>query len=141
MIVELRRITYEPRYGDRADASVLVRRAELGERKELRSFVEREFGDRWARATDDAMKNDPPTAFIAVDSGEVIGFAFYDAAFRGYLGPMGVREDRRGRDVGGRLLIAVLKDMGRAGYAYAVIGDVGPIEFYEKVAGAVAIPR
>ncbi len=30
--------------------------------------------------------------------------------------------------------------MAALGYAYAVIGGVGPAEFYEKVCGAFAIP-
>ena len=47
---------------------------------------------------------------------------------------MGVREADRGGGIGARLLIAALKDMAVKGYAYAVIGDGGPIDFARRSA-------
>jgi hypothetical protein len=35
--------------------------------------------------------------------------------------------------------LACLEDMRQAGYGYAIIGGVGPAEFYAKTVGAVAI--
>ena len=86
-----------------------------------------------------AYERDPASAFIARRANEIIGFAFYDISFLGYFGAMGVREADRGAGIGARLLVAALSDMALNGYAYAVIGDVGPIDFYKKVCGAIAI--
>jgi hypothetical protein len=37
------------------------------------------------------------------------------------------------------LLLAVLHAQREKGYAYAIIGDIGPAEFYARTVGAVAI--
>ncbi len=37
-------------------------------------------------------------------------------------------------------MLACLLDMKLTGYGYAIIGGIGPTEFYRKVAGAVEIP-
>ena len=49
-------------------------------------------------------------------------------------------ESLRGRGIGKGLLLASLEAMRQEGYGYAVIGGVGPKDFYAKVAGAVEIP-
>ena len=56
-----------------------------------------------------------------------------------YLGPMGVDEKMRGRQVGKALCLVALQAMAAKGYAYAIIGWVGPEEFYAKTAGATVI--
>ena len=48
-------------------------------------------------------------------------------------------ETQRGRGIGKALLLAALNAMRESGYAYAIIGGVGPAEFYEKAVGAVLI--
>lgn len=45
----------------------------------------------------------------------------------------------RGLGVGRALLIGTLKNMEASGYAYAIIGGVGPAKFYEACCGAVLI--
>jgi len=52
----------------------------------------------------------------------------------------GVDEAARGTGVGAALLVACLHAMAARGYFYAVIGGVGPAEFYAKTVGAVEIP-
>ena len=47
----------------------------------------------------------------------------------------------RGQGVGEALLFATLRGMREAGYAYAVIGDPGPVEFYQKRLDAMLIPK
>ena len=64
----------------------------------------------------------------------------YECTRRGFFGPAGVREDLRGQGLGAALLLRCLHSMREMGYAYAVIGGVGPAEFYEKVCGAFVIP-
>ena len=70
----------------------------------------------------------------------IVGFAAYEVTRRNYFGPTGVREDLRGSGLGAALLFRCLESMREMGYAYAIIGGVGPAEFYEKVCGAFVIP-
>jgi ribosomal protein S18 acetylase RimI-like enzyme len=142
MLVDVRDFVTAQRAGySAASPDVEVRRADDADREALSSFIAAEFGERWARGTAVAYERDPASAFIALRAKEIIGFAFYDISFLGYFGAMGVRKADRGRGIGARLLIAALKDMALKGYAYAVIGDVGPIDFYEKVCGAIVIGK
>ena len=55
------------------------------------------------------------------------------------FGPVGVREDYRGRGIGKALLLASLHAMAGEKYAYAIIGWVGPIQFYAETVGATVI--
>ena len=71
---------------------------------------------------------------------ELVGFACYDAAALGYFGPIGVLEALRGKGVGKALMFACLLEMKLKGYGCAIIGWVGPQEFYEKTVGAITIP-
>ena len=117
-----------------------VRRAEPWDRERMRSFATRCFGEFWAIEADRAFNHSPITAFVASDGPEIGGFAVYECTRRGYFGPTGVREDLHGKGVGAALLLRCLNSMIEMGYAYAVIGGVGPAEFYEKVCGDFVIP-
>ena len=57
-----------------------------------------------------------------------------------YFGPTGVRKDMRGKGIGKALLLRCLYSMYERGYNYAIIGWVGPAEFYQKACGATMIP-
>ena len=125
----------------RASASGFsVRRAEPWVRERMRSFARRCFGELWAIEADRAFNHSPITAYVAVNGSEIGGFAVYECTRRGFFGPTGVREDLRGKGIGAALLFRCLNSMIEMGYAYAVIGGVGPAEFYEKVCGAFVIP-
>ena len=76
---------------------------------------------------------------VAVKEGKVIGFACHDVTCRNFFGPTGVDPKIRKAGVGKALLLACLEDMKHAGYGYAVIGGVGPVEYYAKAGGAVLI--
>ena len=78
---------------------------------------------------------------IAVKGQELLGFACYDTSAKGFFGPTGVSERARGQGIGEALLIVTLKAMREAGYAYAVIGDPGPVEFYRKRLDTLEIPN
>lgn len=127
-------------YRRAGDAGVVVRRAEPWERSRFRAFVQEQFGERWADEAETAFFRLPITAFVAVRENEIVGFAVYECTRRGYFGPTGVREDLRGKGLGAALLFRCLEAMWSMGYAYAVVGGVGPVEFYEKVCGAFVIP-
>jgi len=70
----------------------------------------------------------------------VIGFAGHECTRKAFFGPTGVAEDERGRGIGTALLIASLWGLRELGYVYAVIGNAGPVDFYERAIGAIVIP-
>jgi predicted N-acetyltransferase YhbS len=80
------------------------------------------------------------SCFVAVKNKKLIGFSCYDATALGYFGPTGVEGKHRGNGVGTALLLASLLDMKLKGYGYAIIGGVGPSEYYKKAVNAVDIP-
>ena len=81
--------------------------------------------------------------FLAFDGENIIGFACFDVSRnkKGIFGPMGTLKSNRSRKVGYTLLHMALNEMNNIGYEYAVLGEAGPLEFYEKACGAVVIPR
>jgi predicted N-acetyltransferase YhbS len=117
-----------------------IRRAEPWDRERLRAFNARCFGDLWAVEADRAFNHTPITAFLATTGPEIAGFAAYECTRRNYFGPTGVREDLRGNGIGAALVLACLHSMREMGYAYAIIGGVGPAAFYERLCGAFSIP-
>ena len=127
-------------YARAGSGGYTLRRAESWDRERLRAFTSEHFGDLWAVESDRAFHHTPITAFVATKGSELAGFAVYECTRRGYFGPTGVREDLRGRGFGAALLFRCLEAMLEMGYAYAVIGGVGPAAFYEKVCGAFVIP-
>jgi GNAT superfamily N-acetyltransferase len=128
-------------YIDRAAAAAFtVRRAEPWDRDRMRVFATACFGELWAVEADRAFSHMPITGYVATRGPEILGFAVYECTRRGFFGPAGVREDLRGQGLGAALLLRCLESMREMGYAYAVIGGVGPAEFYEKVCGAFVIP-
>lgn len=128
-------------YEERAAArGFQVRRAEPWDRERLRRFVAKCFGELWAVEADLAFNNSPISAYLALRDRGIAGFAAYECTRRGFFGPTGVREDLRGRGLGAALLARCLRSMEEMGYAYAVIGGVGPTDFYAKVCGAFVIP-
>lgn len=121
-------------------AGVRVRRLDAWDRPRLRRFVGERFSEEWAAEADFAFAAGHPIAgFVAVKDGEIVGFAVYESSRRGFFGPTGVREDLRGAGVGAALLFRCLEGMREMGYAYAIIGGVGPAAFYERVCGARVI--
>ena len=95
-----------------------------------------QFTPGWAAECDAAFATRPPACFIAVREAAVVGFACHDCTRRNFFGPAGVDPVVRRRGVGKALTLAALAAMRDAGYAYAIIGGVGPAEFYASVAGA-----
>ena len=82
----------------------------------------------------------PISCFIAVREQQILGFACHDATARNFFGPEAVAAEERGRGLGRALLLAALHAQREQGYAYAIIGGVGPAEFYAKCVGAIPIP-
>lgn len=98
------------------------------------------FSGGWRSEVAIAFSQRPPRGLIAVQGGELLGFACYDVAALGLFGPMAVAEPHRGRGIGRLLLQLTLAQMRSAGYGYAVIGWVSSEAFYAKTVGAMPIP-
>lgn len=117
-----------------------IRRAIAPEKHFVVGWVRRTFGAGWASETEVSYTNHPNSCWIATHEGKCIGFACYDAVAKGFFGPTGVDETYRGKGIGKALLLACLYDMLAQGYGYTIIADAGPMDFYSKTVGAVAIP-
>jgi predicted N-acetyltransferase YhbS len=105
----------------------------------VQNWVREHFSEYWVSEVTAAMAHQPPGCLIAVVDGELAGFACYDATARGFFGPTGVSEAHRGKGIGLALLSRTLEAMKAHGYAYAIIGGVGPMDFYANAVGAVPI--
>ncbi len=123
-----------------AEHGILVFRGMTRDRHLALDWVQQHFGPFWADQCETAMMSYPTSCYLAVKDKKVVGFACYNATRKGMFGPMGVDESLRGAGVGTALLLCCLDAMREAGYAYAVIGQVGPKEFYRKTCGAIEIP-
>lgn len=103
-------------------------------------WVQERFSAGWRSEVGVALSQRPPRLMIAVQAGQLLGFACYDATALGMFGPMAVAESHRGKGIGRLLLQLTLWQMRAAGYAYAVIGWVSSEQFYAKAVGAIPIP-
>ena len=119
---------------------IVLRRARAFERHTVTEFVAANFSPKWVSEVEVAMSRQPIACFIATKDKQVIGFACCDTTSRGFFGPTGVAESARGSGVGKALLFKALEGLRELGYAYGIIGGVGPREFYAKACGAVEIP-
>jgi hypothetical protein len=124
-------------------AGITVRRAIAPERDVVLDWfmAEDDFPKLWRGEIALGLSQMPSTTLIAVRGQELLGFACYDTSAKGFFGPTGVAVPARGQGIGEALLIATLKAMREAGYAYAVIGDPGPVAFYRKRLDALEIPN
>lgn len=119
---------------------VVLRRARAFEKHTVAAFAAAHFSPKWVSEIEVAMSRQPIACHIATRDKQVLGFACHDTTMRGFFGPTGVSEAARGLGLGKALLFKSLEALRELGYAYAVIGGVGPREFYEKACGAIEIP-
>jgi hypothetical protein len=103
-------------------------------------WVAKHFSGAWGEEFECSFKSFPVTSFIALRNNQIVGFACYDVTCRGYFGPTGVLEAERGKGIGKELLMRSMRGLQEMGYAYAIIGGAGPVDFYVKTLGAIPIP-
>lgn len=123
----------------RLDPDIRIRRALAAERRAVISWIEERFGAGWAGEAETAFSSTPARIHVAHHRDRIVGFACHDVTALGFFGPTGVDETMRGKGIGEALLVESLLSMRAAGYAYAIIGGVGPAEFYARAVGAVEI--
>lgn len=128
-----------PSLAQMARIGVRIRRPEPWERIVVREWVGKTFSPGWAAECDIAFAAHPAACFVALEGDSLVGFACHDCVRRNFFGPTGVVESARSRGIGLALLLACLHSMRDAGFAYAIIGGVGPAAFYEKSVGATLI--
>ena len=105
----------------------------------VQRWVRENFSEYWVSEVTVAMAHQPPGCLIASVDGQLVGFACYDATARGFFGPTGVSESQRGKNIGLALFYHTLAAMKAQGYAYAIIGSAGPVDFYVNAVGAIPI--
>ena len=121
--------------------AVEIRRPLAAEKTLVVDWVSNTFSKGWASESDVAFSRSPISCFIAVSEETLLGFACYDVACKNFFGPTGVDPANRRGGVGTGLLLACLSAMASDGYAYAIIGGVGPVAYYKKTVNAIEIPR
>ncbi len=127
-------------YRDVTAGGVTLRRARAFEKHTVATFAKANFSEKWVSEIEVAMSRQPIACYIATKDKEILGFACFDTTQRGFFGPTGVIESARGIGLGKALLMKALEALRELGYAYAIIGGVGPKEFYAKNCGAIEIP-
>jgi len=126
-------------YAGVATKGITLRRARAFEKHTVAAFA-RTFSEKWQSEVEVAITRQPVSCFIATRDKQILGFACFETTQRGFFGPTGVSEDARGLGIGKALLMKALEGLRDIGYAYAIIGGVGPREFYERACGAIEIP-
>ncbi|MBU9723041.1 MULTISPECIES: GNAT family N-acetyltransferase [Bacillaceae] len=139
MIVSLRSYSFPNILLD----NITFRQAEESDAIVLKNFIQKEFGDGWLASIENGFLKEDIPIFIALDNKRILGFACFDVVRnkKGLFGPMGTTRTKRLEGIGYTLLHMCLNEMKQIGYEYAVIGEAGPLEFYEKACNAVVIPK
>jgi len=127
-------------YAEIAAKGVTLRRARAFEKHTVANFAKTHFSPKWVSEVEVALTRQPVACFIATRDQQILGFACFDTTQRGFFGPTGVAENARGLGLGKALLMKSLEALREIGFAYAIIGGVGPKEFYTKTCGAIEIP-
>jgi GNAT superfamily N-acetyltransferase len=128
-----------PAYDRLLGAGIVMRRALAPEKHKVTAWVRQTFSEAWASEAEVAFSRQPVSCFIAIQQKKIVGFACHDATCPNFFGPTGVDPKAQKNGIGKALLFACLEAMKHQGFGYAIIGGVGPAEFYAKAVGAVAI--
>ena len=141
MLIKLYSLKDDWRFlADQKKRGITIRKPIGPEKHLIVKWISDNFSAGWAAEFDVAITNQPRSCFVAIRDSEAIGFACYDATALGLFGPIGVAASSRGKGAGISLLKACLLDMKLKGYAYAIVGDVSDVDFYQKAVGAIEIP-
>ena len=118
---------------------ICIRRAMAPDKFRIVPWVQEHSSLSAAGECDVCFSNSPISLLIATQGATIIGYACYNATCRDFFGPTRVLDEHRGNGIGKALLLRALRALKDEGYAYAIIGGVGPAAFYEKTVKAVLI--
>lgn len=130
----------EDLYSNLLENRIIIRNAIAPEKSFILDWVGENFSINWRDECDVAFSSQPIKCIVAIKDAKLLGFACYDVTSKGFFGPTGVSEDSRGMGIGKALLIRALEGLQNEGYAYGIIGGVGPVNFYEQTVNATLIP-
>jgi len=119
---------------------ITIRHARHWERTPLHDFIQTTFGAGWAGEAMASFSRNPISTIVAVEDKRFIGFATYEGTAPGYFGPTGVLETYRGRGIGKALFLEAMAGLRDLGYVYGIVGDPGPIAFYQKILPGILLP-
>lgn len=140
MLVKLYELPEDAALAAPRDESVQIRRALAPDKLRVLEWVQEHSGRSAAGECDVCFAHTPISCFIATRGKQILGYACYDATAPDFFGPTRVLDEEQGTGIGRALLLRSLAAMRAEGYAYAVIGGVGPQEFYVKCVNAALIP-
>lgn len=140
MIVKLYNLPDYQVWQSRMDTlGICIRRGMACDKYLVVDWVERTFGRIWASECDVTFSRQPVCCFLATKEKKILGFACYHSSMKNFFGPLGVTDNARCQGIGTTLLLASLMAMKADGYGYAIIGDAGSTDFYEKAVDAQVI--
>lgn len=111
---------------------ITFRRAAPEDREFLECQIGALFPGPWAIEARRAAGVRPPALHLALGGGRLAGFAARGGCGPDVFGPMGTAEGHRGRGIGEVLLKRSLADIRDAGFDRALIGWIGPAEYYRR---------
>lgn len=124
---------------DLEQQNIHIRRALAPDKFRIVPWVQEHSSLSAAGECDVCFSRMPISCFIATRGGDILGYACYHATAPDFFGPTRVLDEEQGKSIGKALLIRALRAMREEGYAYAIIGGIGPQAFYEKCVGATLI--
>jgi GNAT superfamily N-acetyltransferase len=122
-----------------AGQAVMIRRAMAPDKRRILQWVQTHSSEAAAGEADVCFSHTPISLFVATREKEILGYACYNATAPDFFGPTRVLDGEQGKQIGKALLLRSLHALQDEGYAYAIIGGVGPRQFYEKCVGATLI--
>ncbi|NAY90506.1 GNAT family N-acetyltransferase [Muricauda sp. JGD-17] len=120
---------------------VIFKRPIPPEKSIVVNWVREHFSPNWADEVESSFSALPINCFIAQRDQDILGFACFESTAKNFFGPTGVLSSERGKRIGEVLLIKALGALREMGYAYAIIGGVGPVEYYKKTVNAHVIEK
>ena len=118
---------------------IQIRRAMAPDKLQVLAWIGKHSTQGAVGEADVCFSHTPISLFLATRGKEIVGYACYDATAPNFFGPTRVLESEQKKGIGKALLLKSLYALEAQGYAYAIIGGVGPQHFYEKVVGATLI--
>lgn len=140
MLVNLLNINHnDPVYEKMEEQGITIRRAMAPDKFRILEWVKTHSSIYAAGECDICFSHTPISCFIATRGHKILGYACYNATAPDFFGPTRVLDSEQRKSIGKALLVRSLQAMRDEGYVYAIIGGVGPADFYTKCVGAVLI--